>query len=324
MNNDAAVTCIERNTYFLLTAHESPDADAIGAECALYHGLKQIGKKVRIVNADPTPRIFAFIDEDDVIEVFDDNTDVGHLGDACLIILDANDINNIGAIKDAILAKVGEHLIIDHHEEDGSLSKDNLIDGDASSTCEILFDLLMDLGVELTTTIAQALYAGIVYDTGSFIYPKTSAKTFGIARVLVQTGVKPNYVYTEMYESNPVSSLRLQTLVMATLRLHIGDCVAVQKMTKDALSAAGAAYEEGQTLINGPLKSAQIRVSVFFKENEAGVLRCSLRSKGDIDVAAIASRFGGGGHRNAAGFKSGFPLEIMEAKVLELLARQLK
>jgi bifunctional oligoribonuclease and PAP phosphatase NrnA len=323
MNTDAATACIERNTLFFLTAHETPDADAIGAECALYYGLRQIGKEVRILNADPTPRIFAFIDEENVVEVLGDNVDHGVVGESCLIVLDANDINNIGAVRQVILANASEYLIIDHHEEDGSLAKDNLIDGDASSTCEIIYHVLAGLGVEMTTTIAQALYAGIVYDTGSFIYPKTSAETFGIAQALVQAGVEPYSVYTKMYESNPVSSLRLQTLVMATLTLHIEDNVAVQRMTKEALSASGAAYEEGQTLINGPLKSAQIRVSVFFKENESGVLRCSLRSKGDIDVAAIATGFGGGGHRNAAGFKSGLPLVEMEAKVLELLARQL-
>ena len=110
-------------------------------------------------------------------------------------------------------------------------------------------------------------------------------------------------------------------MVLATLVLHFEDQVAVQRMTKDTLAASGAPYVEGQTLINMPLKSESIRVSVFFKENEAGILRCSLRSKGEIDVASIATEYGGGGHKNAAGFKTTLPLDEIERKVLEDLKR---
>ena len=123
-----------------------------------------------------------------------------------------------------------------------------------------------------------------------------------------------------MFERNSVSSLVLQSMVLATLTLHYGDRVAVQKMTRQSLSESKASYEESQTLINIPMNSDHIRVSVFFKENEDGVLRCSLRSKGNIDVATIAKAFGGGGHKTAAGFKSELPFESMEKKVLEKLS----
>ena len=185
----------------------------------------------------------------------------------------------------------------------------------------MLFEIFELLDVTITQEIAVALYAGIVYDTGSFVYPKTTSNTFRIACSLVEAGVKPNYVFAKMYESNTISSLLLQSMVMATLTLHFEDSVAVQKMTKDTLIASGAPYEEAQTLINTPLKSESIRVSVFLKENNAGILRCSLRSKGDIDVAAVASGYDGGGHKNAAGFKTSLPLDEIEKKVLEDLKR---
>jgi bifunctional oligoribonuclease and PAP phosphatase NrnA len=312
-----AVSFIRRNTRFFLTAHETPDADAIGAECATFHALKQLGKEVRIVNADPTPRIFRFIDSSGSVEVLDDSFDNTQLENSCLLILDSNDINNIGGIRDVFLNNVDEYFIIDHHEEDGTLAKANYIRGDASSTCELLFEIFELLDVTITREMAVALYAGIVYDTGSFVYPKTSPRTFRIARILVEAGAKPNDVFTKMYESNTISSLLLQSMVLATLTLHFDDGVAVQKMTKDTLVTSGAPYEEGQTLINVPLKSESIRVSVFLKESEGGILRCSLRSKGDIDVAAIASKYNGGGHKNAAGFKTLLPLEEIETKVLE-------
>ncbi len=316
-----AVSFIRRNSRFFLTAHETPDADAIGAECATYHALKQLGKEVRIVNADPTPRIFRFIDSDGSVEVLDDSFDNTEIKKSCLLILDSNDINNIGDVRDVILQSVGEYFIIDHHEEDGTLGKDHFIRGDASSTCELLFEVFELLEITITQQIAVALYAGIVYDTGSFVYPKTSSKTFEIARSLVEAGARPNFIFSKMYESDTISSLLLQSMVLATLTLHYQNRVAVQRMTKETLIASGAPYEEGQTLINVPLKSENVRVSIFLKENEAGVLRCSLRSKGDIDVAAIASEYDGGGHKNAAGFKTALALDEVERKVLENLKR---
>ncbi len=317
-----ALSFIRRNDRFILTAHETPDADALGSECATYHALRQLGKDVRIINADATPRIFAFIDTAGVVEVLDDGYDSSQIAESCLLILDSNDINNIGSIRDHVLAHVSEYFIIDHHEEeDGSLAKTNYVRGDASSTCELLFDLFIELGVTITTEIALALYAGIVYDTGSFVYPKTTAHTFSIAWQLVEAGVTPNFVYTRMYESNTISSLLLQSLVLSTLKLHYDNQVAVQLMTREHLNISGAPYEEGQTLINIPLKSESVRVSVFLKENEYGVLRCSLRSKGDIDVAKIATTYGGGGHKNAAGFKASHSLDEVEQKVLLDLKR---
>jgi phosphoesterase RecJ-like protein len=126
-------------------------------------------------------------------------------------------------------------------------------------------------------------------------------------------------MYQHIYESNSIPALRLQSRVLSTLELHYNQHVAVQIMLKEIIDQCGARYEEADSFINIPLKSKDIRVSVFFKENERGILRCSLRSKGNINVAAIAQTFGGGGHRTAAGFKSSFKLDTIKSRVLELL-----
>ena len=320
MRFTSAADFIERNDSFILTAHETPDGDAIGSECALYAGLRQLGKSVRILNADATPHIFEFVDEDGVVEVLKDQSQLpADLADWCLVMLDSNDPNNIGLVSDLVLPNVKEHFIIDHHENGKEARSGNMIEADASSTCEVLFELLQHLSVDISLPIAQALFAGIVYDTGSFIYPKTTARTLGIAQALVATGVSPTYVYKQMYESNSTSSLMLQSRVLGTLTLHFDDQVAVQVMTRATLVECKATFEEGQTLINIPLKSEAVRASVFFKENMEGVLRCSLRSKGNIDVASIAQRFGGGGHKTAAGFKTDESIEDIQRLVLDLL-----
>ena len=311
---------IFRNDKIILTAHETPDGDAIGSEIALFHVLVAMGKEVRIINADPAGLRYRFLDTGGHIELLDDiDTLPEHLSDWSLIILDTNDTGNIGQVSREILPFVRDFFILDHHEGGGSILTANHIESEASSTCELLYELFIEMEVDISFESAQALFTGIVYDTGSFIYPKTTAKTFNIARSLVSMGVKPNSVYSYVYESNSISSLKLQSRVLGTLEFHFNQHVAVQKMTKNMILECNANYDEADTLINIPLKSHDILVSVFFKENLEGILRCSLRSKGNIDVAAIAQEFGGGGHKTAAGFKSKIPLEDMKKKVLDRL-----
>jgi phosphoesterase RecJ-like protein len=315
---------IERHESFFISGHETPDGDALGSEIALYRGLRKLGKNALIVNADPAAQKYGYLDPGGAISTLNPDISVpfplpGDVSSWGHFIVDTNDIGNIGHVSTHILPYVSEYYIIDHHESGDDLISDNHIEENASSTCEILFDLLTELGVEIDTEIAVALYTGIMYDTGSFIYPKTSAKTFDIAHKLVAAGVKPNDMYQHIYESNSIPALRLQSRVLSTLELHYNQHVAVQIMLKEIIDQCGARYEEADSFINIPLKSKDIRVSVFFKENERGILRCSLRSKGNINVAAIAQTFGGGGHRTAAGFKSSFKLDTIKSRVLELL-----
>lgn len=313
-------TFLLNNDNFIITAHETPDGDAIGSESAMYTALKALGKNVLVVNADLMADKYTFLDYDNNFQVLKSSTLVPEDIDKCtLIILDTSDIENIGKVKENILFKLKSHIIIDHHESMDDTSENILIISEASSTCEILFQLFEFMNIDINFKISQALFVGIVYDTGSFIYPKTSAKTFSIAFQLVEKGVLPNNIYSRIYESNSISALKLQSRVSATLKLYYDQQVAVQIMLKETILECEALYEEADTIINTPLKSKKIKVSVFFKENTEGVLRCSMRSKGNIDVAEIAQAFNGGGHKTAAGFKSKYPLDEIMLKVLKML-----
>ena len=320
MPNQAVIDFIEKYDKFIITAHETPDGDALGSEYAMLQALGKIGKTARILNADPAPRKFAFIAPEDVFEVLVRSDQIpADIGEYGLFILDVNDIRNIGQVATLILPRVAEYFIIDHHDSETLELGQNHIEQNASSTCEILYLLFQEMNLKLDLPMARALYMGILYDTGSFIYPKTTAVTFQIAHDLVSLGVRPNDTYVNVYESNSISSLVLMSRVLATLELHYDRRVAVQTMTQELLREAGASYEESDLLINIPLRSADIRVSIFFKENLEGVKRCSLRSKGNIDVAAIAQSLGGGGHKTAAGFKCLRPFEVMQVEILEML-----
>lgn len=324
---DTASRFLDRHSQFIITAHETPDGDALGSEYALCRALKKLGKRSLICNADPISEKYTFLDRGDVIKTLDEierENPSGlpeDLSKWALIILDTNDTHNIGMISERILPFTEEYLIIDHHEQGADIARSNIIEESASSTCEVLFELFKELDVEIDFEIAQALYVGIIYDTGCFVYPKTSARTFEIAHYLVECGVQPNFVYSKVYESNSISSLRLQSQVLASLELEYDQHVAIQTMMKETIEECGARYEEADTIINIPLKSGDILVSIFFKQNEDGILRCSMRSKGEINVAEIAQFFGGGGHKTAAGFKSKYPLDEIKPKVLDMLRK---
>ncbi len=314
---------LKKHTHFIITAHETPDGDALGSECALYHALIKLKKKVHIFNADEKPNKFSYLFKEEMqyTHLMSDNQLPENINNYVLVILDTNDIENIGQVRDIVLPRVSDYFIIDHHENEGQITTNHLIQVDASSTCELLYDLFEELEVTIDFSMAEALYTGIVYDTGSFIYPKTTSKTFQIAYQLVCAGVFPNDIYSKIYESNSVSSLVLQSKVLNSLTLYYDQQVAVQIMRKETIIECNAAYEEADTLINIPLKSERIRVSVFFKENLEGVLRCSLRSKGNINVAEIAQSFSGGGHKTAAGFKCKRELETIRQEVLKKLEK---
>ncbi len=316
-----AAKFIKENNNFILSAHETPDGDAVGGEIAFYLALEKIEKNIRIINSDPFPIKFNYLNKSKVIETIQEKEDYpDNLSDTILIILDTNDIHNIGSVSRLLLPHVRDVLIIDHHVKDFDKEHKALIDDDSSSTCEIIFELIEELNIEIDVKIAEALFTGIVYDTGSFVYPKTSAKTFETAYKLVKTGVNPNYIFSKMYESNSIESLILQSRVMSTLELIMDQRVAMLTMLKEMIIDCKASYEDADQIINIPLRSEKVRISIFFKENLMGILRCSLRSKGGVNVAEIARGFGGGGHKTAAGFKCREPLEIIREKVLEQLS----
>jgi phosphoesterase RecJ-like protein len=309
----------DENDYFLLTTHESPDGDGLGAEYGLCSALLDIGKNVRILNSDPPAHKYSFFDQKKLIKTVNLNGDYPEdLKKWILVILDTEP-NNIGSIVDTVLTGCREVVVIDHHSPKGSIRYRNWLVPDASSTSEMIFRILEAMRVGFKRDVAVALYTGIVYDTGSFIYPKTQARTFRIAETLVSSGAVPNEIFSYLYESKSKGALMLASLVTSTMMLYEEDRVAVQIMPRDTLIASGADYDESQEIVNFPLQCGQVRVSVFLKENEHGVKRCSIRSKGEVDCAAVSHYFDGGGHKTAAGFRFEKPFMEIQEEVLEVM-----
>lgn len=320
---------LEKYNNFILTGHENPDGDAVGSEYALCMHIRNCGKNARILTSEILPDKYSFIDDKNIIEIIKSEDELPpNVSDYALIILDTNTPYNTGMIYNYLREKISDIFIIDHHEspEEDELIKDyNCIETDASSSCEIVYKIIHNSKInnDISFDMAQAMFAGIVYDTGSFIYPKTTEQTLSIASSLVKSGLKPNFIYSNMYESSSLSSLKLQSKVFSDIEFHHNNRTAVQIMTREMLKKYNASYEDGDTIINIPLKCKDIVISVFFKENKKGILRCSLRSKNNLDIASIARSFGGGGHTTAAGFKCNEPLETTMKKVLKEIKKLL-
>jgi phosphoesterase RecJ-like protein len=237
--------------------------------------------------------------------------------------VDTSDEFNIGIVKN-ILPKVREIFVIDHHELNPYSNLTGFIDSAASSTCEIVLGIAQAAGITLNEITAQAAFAGISYDSGSFAYTKTTAKTFKAALALVEAGVSPYKVYSALNESAPMSALLLQKQVLSTLEIHEQGRIAVQILRREDLESTGANFEDAEAFINIPLKSRDVAVSILIKENREGLIRCSLRSKGAVNVSKIAQIFGGGGHATAAGFKSSLEIPEILTQILQKVKSSLK
>jgi len=306
---------------FIISTHMTPDGDGLGAEYALCSALLDLNKKALILNADHISPKYHFIDERKIIKTLGiDGAYPKDLKDWILVMVDTN-LTNISPLIDRSVVDASLNIvIIDHHVINKETKYPAWLDPDSPSTCEMIFDLLAALNVRITPDIATALYAGIIYDTGSFAYPKTRAQTFKIAEILVRNGAIPNVVFSHLYAEKSKAFMKLQTIVAESLQLYYNDHVAFQLMPRETLIASGAHYEEAQELVNYPLQCYSVQLSIFLKENEKGIKRCSIRSKGIVDCVEIANTFGGGGHKNASGFQVKESFAEIQRELLELLS----
>ena len=302
-NFDAYLAKYEK---FVISTHESPDWDGLGGEIAMFELLRSLGKKPIIINSDPTPDSFLFLDLEHDIHVMNSNFALpGDITEYAQLVLDTNDYENIGAAAyNALKDKVREYFIIDHHEGDANREGSNIIKAEASSVCEIIYHITQHYNKPLTLRSAQALFAGIVFDTGSFVYPKTSPETFRIAAHLEELGVAPFFIHEQIYEQNALTSFEIRGQILASMEvLHDGKLIAL-KLTPKMLKETGASFTEGEPSINLPLTVKGVVASLLVKQDVNGPVKVSMRTKGDFDVAQIAMSNGGGGHKNAAGYKS--------------------
>jgi phosphoesterase RecJ-like protein len=298
---------------FLITSHARPDGDSIGSQLAMAYALDALGKEVRLVNADPAPLHYMEFPGLERIEIA---RAVERSDAEAVIVMESGDLNRTG-----VEGLDGRFTInIDHHQGNTFYGSLNWVDESAAACGEMVFDLIEALGVPLTIEIATHVYLAILTDTGSFHYSNITPKTFGICQRAVRAGVNPAAMARRVFDQNSFGKLRLIGRLLADMELFAGGRLAVMYLSDDIMNATGTTYNDTEGLINLPLTAREIQAVVFFKLGANGDIHVSMRSKYDVDVRSIAARHGGGGHKNAAGFKISGPLSAVRDRVMEELS----
>jgi phosphoesterase RecJ-like protein len=295
---------IRRRDRFLLTAHEGPDGDALGSLLGMHHLLAALGKdSVMFLAAKefPLPVEYRFLPLEEVF-----HEPPVDMAERAIVFLDCG---NIDRMPVDFLAEDGHFKInIDHHHDNTMFGDVNLVEVDASCTAEIVYELAVLLGVELTPEMASALYVGIVTDTGKFMYENSNARTHRIAAELIEAGVPVDETYRRLYEHVPIEKLRLLSRALDGIEHHCGGALVTAYIAAADYAASGAGEEMTEGIIDHLRSVEGARVAALIRDlDDPGrpARKVSLRSSGgEIDVSAIARKRGGGGHKRAAGFST--------------------
>ena len=300
---------IEKRSRFLLTSHARPDGDAVGSALACAQILRLMGKDAEVVLRDGVPRIYQPLPFADRVRQAD-----GVNGDyEAAIILECD------SVQRTRLSGLEHHFLIsiDHHLSGRPFAHVNWIDPSAVATAEMVYKLAREAGVKISPEIATCLYTAVLTDTGSFMFEGTNEHTFSLARELVMAGADPAHCARNIYFGHSTAKMRL--LGAALSNLHREGPLAWIWITQEQMDRFEAKEEDCEGLVNYALSIQDVEVAAFFRELPDKRYRVSLRSKGQLNVASIAERFGGGGHQCASGCSLDGPLSIAVARVLSQL-----
>jgi phosphoesterase RecJ-like protein len=300
---------IERRDSFVLTSHARPDGDAIGSALACCQVLRAMGKQADVVLHDAVPRIYRPLPFAD--QVVQANRLNGSYEAAIILECDSLLRTRLEGLEDRFL------INIDHHASGRPFADVNWIDPHAVATAEMVFRLGREAGVPLSPEIATCLYTALMTDTGSFMFQGTNEHTFALARELTLAGADPSHCARNIYFAHSGAKMRL--LGEALRNLNQQEHLVWIWVTQEQMERCGAKEEDCEGLVNYALSIADAEVAVFFRELPDGRFRVSLRSKGKVNVAELAERFGGGGHECASGCAVKGPLQAAVSEILSQL-----
>ena len=302
-NMDKIINCIDEGNYFIVTSHVNPDGDNIGSTLSMYYYLKSINKEVYYVLDDDTPINLKFLLKD--IEILSSEEFIKlNLNEFNLISLDCGDLDII-CIDKTLIENSKKLICIDHHASNDNYGDINYVVPEASSTCELVYNLFKRINETQNTQvidkkIATALYTGVVTDTGKFTYSNTHPSTFDMAKDLLILGAETNKVICEVYGNNPYNYYKLLGEALNTLDI-IDTKIAVITLTQDMLTRNNISFKDTDGITPYCRDIENVEVGILVKEKSSNEIKISLRSKNYVDVSHIAKVFNGGGHVRAAG-----------------------
>ncbi len=295
-----------------VVGHVSPEPDCIGATLGATLVLREAGAQAQPFNADPVPEYLRFLPGAEEIVRADRLPE----GVGVVLVVDSSDPERVGGLLRQVPA--GARVVnVDHHQSNTRFGDVNWVEPQASSAGELVWHLAGALGARVTPDIAINLLAAIMGDTGSFRFANASPSSLRVAAALVEAGARPEVVAGNLYGGKRPEELRLLVETLGTMGLSAEGSVAWIDVTQAALARAGLMLDDTEGFIEYPRSLRGVEVALAFKEAGPASTKVSLRSRGRVDVAALAARFGGGGHRNAAGCTLAMPLAEARAPVLQ-------
>jgi phosphoesterase RecJ-like protein len=293
---------IDRAKTVHITSHVRPDCDALGSALGLAAILRKLGKTVRIINAQPTPPNLAFIDPDREILVLGEGISAADAVKADLwIIADTSAWAQLGSVGDVLRQFEGTRIVLDHHVGEDDLGAELFKDITAEATGRLVAELATYLQVPLTPEISTALFAALATDTGWFRFPSASAETYRVAARLIDTGASPAELYGNLYERETAGRVRLRGVVLSRIRTELDGRLAHTWILRDDYAATGALPTDTEDLVNHCLEIDGTEFAVILIEQPNGGFKISFRSRCAAECNQIAQRYGGGGHKAAAG-----------------------
>ncbi len=286
----------------VLTTHVRPDGDGLASELALYQILKLLGKsKIYIVNQDETPDVYKWLPASDKIQLLKD-IDPNYFDTIDLaILLDCSNEDRIGKVNEFI-KKSRTIISLDHHEDSDCYRDCCYVDTDASSVGELIVSLIPNIWDIITSDIAVCIYVSILTDTGSFSYSNTSPIVFEIASKLLKTGIKPDYIYRNIYNNKSFKYLKLLGRTLDRLEAIESGKIVYVIMPISVYKEIGATEEDNEGILEVIRSLRGLELIILLRELENGRLKGSLRSEETINCNYLAKMFGGGGHFKASGF----------------------
>ncbi len=310
---DAIRLEIQKHQNFIITTHVNPDGDGLGSQAALARFLRSPrgGKKtVHLLNSNPTPPNYAFLDPHGDVEVFDARRHEHIVSDAQVVfILDISEWERLRDLGKMIRPLNIRKVCIDHHPAEKSFGDIDAIYPAASSTGELMYELLVALGAMIDSKTAEALYAALLTDTGGFRFSNTSPHTHEVVARLIEAGASPQVIYQNVYESQSRAKVRLFAKALESLNFEAEERLVWFAISQKMLHETGAQPRDAEGFADYPRSINGVEVSLMFLETEKGKVKVSFRSKGQHVINGLANRFGGGGHAFAAGALMDGPLK---------------
>ncbi len=300
---EQAIESIKKANNILLTTHRQCDGDGLGSELAMYHGLKKIGKKVRILNVDSTPKKYDFLSPDSYIQYFDGEFDPIEKCDLALI-FDTNDRRLIEPLYQQLEDQCSKIIFVDHHPiltEGPPPTSDSIINIRAASTGELAYDILMALNIPLDEVIARSIYTSLVFDTQLFRYIRNSSKSHQIATELLKYEKNPAEIHRRLFGNFTAPKLKFIAQAMSQVEFFENDKIALLLIKTSDLIKMGLNIDDSRDLVDMIMNVETVEAAAVFREDAPDTFKISLRSKGLFPILSIAENFGGGGHHFASG-----------------------